>query len=157
MSDYDSWRIEALNDKNSELDDQNDLLRIKIKELNSKIESLEKGSTQNNGGIDYILKYNKLKIDFESLTNSFTNTNTELQEVKKDRDIAINRIKIDKFIYYIDENNEENTYITKKIELLEQQLKESIEANDILREDLKLLESDSKKKCCKIHKKKKIT
>jgi predicted RNase H-like nuclease (RuvC/YqgF family) len=86
MSDYDSWRIEALNDKNSELDQENNNLRIKIKELESKNKELEFQSNQSNkekNSINLILKYNKLKIDYELLQK-------ENEELKKDRDYIEN-------------------------------------------------------------------
>ena len=99
----------------------------------------------------YDFKGNNLELINENkeLKSSLENIVDELDELKiKHNKLEINYYDMEK------DRNRMYEYHLEKIELLEQQLKESKETNDILREDLKLLESDSKKKCCKIHKKK---
>lgn len=131
MSNYDSWRIEALNDKNSELDQENDNLRIKIKELESKNKDLEFQSNKEKNSIDLILKYSKLKIDFELLQIE----NKELEKYKK---------------LYGDECMDKHNLQEKYNELEKDRDYIENESNEIIKILEEKIESNKKKKCCKI-------
>jgi len=159
MSDYDSWRIEALNDKISEIDQENDNLRIKIKELEQKNKELEKYKKLYDEleriNKDQEKNINKLRINNGKIEQKFKKQYEDKEDIYCN---AINRQneiekELEKYKKLYDDECLEKHNLQEEYDKLEDDRdyyeKESNDIIKILEEKLEKIESDSKKKCCK--------